>query len=110
VPAFDQRETILAQGSVGLELSEQISGLDTVLVPVGGGGLIAGIAAYFTGAVRVIGVEPDGAPALTRARASGRPADAPTGSIAADVLGPPAGRRPGVPPHPVLCQRCPPRR
>jgi threonine dehydratase len=88
VPAFDQPETILGQGSVGLELSEQVSDLDTVLVPVGGGGLIAGVAAYFAGAVRVIGVEPDGAPTLTRARASGGPADAPTGSIAADVLAP----------------------
>lgn len=88
VPAFDQRETILGQGSVGLELSEQVSDLDTVLVPVGGGGLLAGIAAYFAGAVRVIGVEPDGAPTLTRARASGGPADAPAGGIAADVLAP----------------------
>jgi threonine dehydratase len=88
VPAFDQRETILGQGSVGLELSEQVSDLDTVLVPVGGGGLIAGTAAYFAGAVRVIGVEPDGAPTLTRARSRGGPADAPTGSIAADVLAP----------------------
>ncbi len=65
VPAFDQRETILGQGSVGLELSEQVSDLDTVLAPVGGGGLIAGIAAYFTGAVRIIGVEPDGPPAAS---------------------------------------------
>jgi threonine dehydratase len=88
VPAFDQRETILGQGSVGLELGEQVSDLDTVLVPVGGGGLIAGVAAYFAGAVRIIGVEPDGAPTLTRARASGGPSDAPTGSIAADVLAP----------------------
>lgn len=88
VPAFDQRETILGQGSVGLELSEQVSDLDTVLVPVGGGGLIAGVAAYFAGTVRIIGVEPDGAPTLTRARANGGPADAPTGSIAADVLAP----------------------
>jgi threonine dehydratase len=52
VHAFDQRETILGQGSVGLELSEQVSGLDTVLVPVGGGGLIAGAAAYFAGRAR----------------------------------------------------------
>jgi threonine dehydratase len=88
VPAFDQPETILGQGSVGLELSEQVRDLNTVLVPVGGGGLIAGVAAYFAGAVRVIGVEPYGAPTLTRARASGGPADAPTGSIAADVLAP----------------------
>jgi threonine dehydratase len=88
VPAFDQRETILGQGSVGLELGEQVSDLDTVLVPVGGGGLLAGIAAHFAGAARVIGVEPDGAPTLTRARGRGGPADAPTGSIAADVLAP----------------------
>ena len=88
VPAFDQLETILGQGSVGLELSEQVSGLDTVLVPVGGGGLLAGVAAYFGGTVRVIGVEPDGAPTLTRAWASGGPADAPAGSIAADALAP----------------------
>lgn len=88
VHAFDQRETILGQASVGLELGEQVSGLDTVLVPVGGGGLLAGIAASFAGAVRVIGVEPAGAPTLTRALASGGPADAPTGSIAADVLAP----------------------
>lgn len=88
VPAFDQPETILGQGSVALELSEQLSDLDTVLVPVGGGGLIAGTAAYFAGTARVVGVEPAGAPTLTRARASGGPADAPTGSIAADVLAP----------------------
>jgi threonine dehydratase len=87
VPAFDQRETILGQGSVALELSEQVSNLDTVL-PVGGGVLIAGIAGYFAGAARIIGVEPEGTPTLTRARANGGPADAPTGSIAADVLVP----------------------
>jgi threonine dehydratase len=88
VHAFDQRETILGQGSVGLELAAQVPGLDTVLVPVGGGGLIAGVAAWFAGSVRVVGVEPAGAPTLTRARASGGPADAPTGSIAADALAP----------------------
>lgn len=88
VHAFDQRETILGQGSVGLELAEQVDDLDTVLVPVGGGGLIAGIAAYFAGSARVIGVEPAGAPTLTRARANGGPADAPAEGIAADVLAP----------------------
>jgi threonine dehydratase len=88
VHAFDQRETILGQGSVALELAEQVDELDTVLVPVGGGGLIAGVAAYFAGTVRVIGVEPDGAPTLTVARAQGKPADAPAGSIAADALAP----------------------
>jgi threonine dehydratase len=88
VPAFDQRETILGQGSLGLELSEQIENLDTVLVPVGGGGLIAGVAAYFAGAVQVVGVEPAGAPTLSLARANGGPSDAPSSGIAADVLAP----------------------
>jgi threonine dehydratase len=88
VHAFDQPETILGQGSVGLELLEQVPDVDTVLVPVGGGGLIAGVAAYFAGRVRVIGVEPEGAPTLAYARAAGAPTDAPTGSIAADALAP----------------------
>jgi threonine dehydratase len=88
VHAFDQRETLLGQGTVALELAGQLSDLDTVLVPVGGGGLIAGVAAYFAGTVRVIGVEPDGAPTLSYARAQGRPADAPAGSVAADALAP----------------------
>jgi threonine dehydratase len=55
---------------------------------VGGGGLIGGVAAWFGGAVRVIGVEPDGAPTLTRARAAGQPADAPAEGVAADALAP----------------------
>ena len=88
VHAFDQRETLLGQGTLALELAGQAGDLDTVLVPVGGGGLIGGIAAWFAGRVRVIGVEPDGAPTLTRARAAGRPADAPAEGIAADALAP----------------------
>jgi len=88
VHAFDQRETLLGQGTLALELAGQAGDLDTVLVPVGGGGLIAGIASYFAGTVRVIGVEPDGAPTLSYARAQGAPADAPAGSIAADALAP----------------------
>jgi threonine dehydratase len=88
IHAFDQRETLLGQGSLALELAGQVAGLDTVLVPVGGGGLIAGIAAYFADTVRVVGVEPTGAPTLTVALAAGAPADAPTGSIAADALAP----------------------
>jgi threonine dehydratase len=88
IHAFDQRETLLGQATVGLELAGQTTGVDTVLVPVGGGGLLAGIAAYFAGSVRVIAVEPDGAPTLTTARAHGGPADAPVGSIAADALAP----------------------
>jgi len=88
VHAFDQPHTLLGQGTVGLELSGQADQLDTVLVPVGGGGLIGGIASWFAGSVRVIGVEPDGAPTLTRARAEGRPADAPAEGVAADALAP----------------------
>jgi threonine dehydratase len=92
VHAFDQRETLLGQGTLGLELAGQAPemgrALDTVLVPVGGGGLIGGIAAYFARTVRVIGVEPAGAPTLTRARAEGRPADAPAEGVAADALAP----------------------
>ena len=88
VHAFDQRETLLGQGTVGLELAQQAEPLDTVLVPVGGGGLIGGIAAYLTKDVRVVGVEPDGAPTLFRARAAGRPVDAPAEGIAADALAP----------------------
>src|SRR5271165_864518 len=92
VHAFDQRETLLGQGTLALELAGQAPemgrALDTVLVPVGGGGLIGGIAAYFAGTVRVIGVEPVGAPTLTRARAEGRPADAPAEGVAADALAP----------------------
>ena len=93
VHAFDQPHTLLGQGTLALELAEQAGeldagGLDTVLVPVGGGGLIGGIASWFAGSVRVIGVEPDGAPTLTRARAEGRPADAPAEGVAADALAP----------------------
>ena len=87
VHAFDQRETLLGQGTLGLELARQTEQLDTVLVAVGGGGLIGGVAAWFGGATRVIGVEPDGAPTLTRARAAGEPADAPAEGVAADAQG-----------------------
>jgi threonine dehydratase len=88
VHAYDQAETLLGQGTVGLELAGQAPGLDTVLVPVGGGGLIGGIAAWYAGAVRIIGVEPEAAPTLTNALKAGRPVDAEAGGIAADSLAP----------------------
>lgn len=88
VHAFDQVETLLGQGTVGLELARQAPDLDTILVAVGGGGLIGGIAAWYGGGARVVGVEPVGAPTLTAALAAGRPVDAATGSIAADSLAP----------------------
>jgi threonine dehydratase len=88
VHAYDQLETLLGQATVGLELAGQAPGLDTLLVPVGGGGLIGGIAAWFAGRIRVLGVEPIGAPTLSEALRAGRPVDAPAGSIAADSLAP----------------------
>ncbi len=88
VHAFDQPETILGQGTLGMELEEQASSLDTILVPVGGGGLISGVASWYEGRVKVVGVEPEKAPTLMRAFEAGRPVDAEAGSIAADSLAP----------------------
>src|SRR5882672_11247863 len=88
IHAFDQEETLLGQGTVGLELEEQASGITTLLVAVGGGGLIAGIAAWYQGRIKVVGVEPELAPTLTRALEAGRPVDAEAGGIAADSLAP----------------------
>jgi threonine dehydratase len=88
VHAFDQTETLLGQGTVGLELEEQAPDLDTLLVAVGGGGLIGGNAAWYASRIKVIGVEPETAPTLTRALAAGRPVDAEAGGIAADSLAP----------------------
>ena len=88
VHAFDQVETLLGQGTVGLELTQQAPDLDTLLVAVGGGGLIGGIAAWYAGTIRLIGVEPEKAPTLTRALSAGLPVDAEAGGIAADSLAP----------------------
>ncbi|HEY6259811.1 MAG TPA: threonine/serine dehydratase [Xanthobacteraceae bacterium] len=88
VHAFDQRETLLGQGTVGLELEQQIPDLDTLLVAVGGGGLIGGIAVWYARKVTIIGVEPEASPTLTKALAAGGPVDAETGGIAADSLAP----------------------
>jgi len=88
IHAYDRVETMLGQGSVGLEFEEQAPGLDTLLVAVGGGGLIGGVAAWYSGRVRLIGVEPKAAPTLTRALEAGHPVDAEAGGIAADSLAP----------------------
>jgi len=88
VHAFDQDETMLGQGSIGIELDEQTPDIDTLLVAVGGGGLIAGIAAWYSGRIKVIGVEPSTAPTLTKALQAGQPVDAPAGGLAADSLAP----------------------
>jgi threonine dehydratase len=102
IHAFDQVETLLGQGTVGLEIEEQYAagvtrsaraagqggGLDTLLVAVGGGGLIGGMAAWFAGRVRLVAVEPRTAPTLYRAREAGHPVDAEAGGIAAESLAP----------------------
>jgi len=88
IHAYDQAETILGQGTLGAELSDQLPGADTVLVAVGGGGLIAGVAAWYAGRARVIGVEPRLAPTLSMALEAGQPVDAPAGGVAADSLAP----------------------
>lgn len=88
VHAYDQVETLLGQGTVGLELEEQAPAVDTLLVAVGGGGLIGGIAAWYGGRIRIVGVEPEAAPTLARALEAGRPVDSPAGGIAADSLAP----------------------
>src|SRR5213079_3387352 len=78
----------LGTGTLGKELDEQAPGLDVVVAAVGGGGLIAGIAAWYAGRAEVIGVEPELAPTLSAALAAGKPVDAPAGGIAADSLAP----------------------
>jgi threonine dehydratase len=88
VHAFDQIETLAGQGTLGRELAMQAPLLDTILVAVGGGGLIGGLAAWYQSSVRIVAVEPEGAPTLAEAIKAGRPVDAPTGSVAADSLAP----------------------
>jgi threonine dehydratase len=88
VPAFDQDETIMGQGTVGLEFAGQAPDIDTLLVSVGGGGLIAGVAAWYAGRIKVIGVEPVASPTLTKALEAGHPVDAEAGGLAADSLAP----------------------
>jgi len=93
IHAFDHPETLLGQGTLALEFEEQVTDLDTLLVPVGGGGLIGGIATWLgdrveKAAIKIIGVEPEAAPSLAWALRAGRPVDAPAGGIAADSLAP----------------------
>lgn len=88
VHAFDQPETLLGQGTVGLEIEADLPDIDTLLVATGGGGLIGGIAAWFAGRIRIVAVEPEGAPTLYKALAAGQPVDAETEGIAADSLAP----------------------
>jgi len=84
---FDADSTIAGQGTVGLEWEQDGAAVDTVLVAVGGGGLISGIGSWWAGRVKVVGVEPEGSRALHAALEAGRPVDVDVDSVAADSLG-----------------------
>ena len=88
IHAFEQWETLQGQATVGLEFEQDGPRLDSLLVAVGGGGLVGGIAAWYQGRVPIVGVEPEAAPTLTYALQAGEPVDAPAGGIAADSLAP----------------------
>jgi threonine dehydratase len=88
IHAYEGTETLLGQGTLGLELEQQDPNLDSLLVAVGGGGLIGGVASWYQDRVKIVAVEPFAAPTLERALSAGRPVDAPAGGIAADSLAP----------------------
>lgn len=85
--AFDQHEVVAGQGTIATELAIQVPDASTVLVPVGGGGLIGGIASWYQGTARVIGVETNGCASLYQARQHGSPTDVEVSGIAASALG-----------------------
>jgi threonine dehydratase len=101
VHAYDQPEVLAGQGTLARELERQTEGLDTVLVGVGGGGLIGGVAAWFAGRVKVVAVEPERCPTLYAAVEAGAPVDVEVGGIAADSLG---ARRIGSVMFPIVQQ------
>ena len=89
IHAFDRVETLLGQGTVAREFADQVPRADTVMVAVGGGGLIGGMSVWYArGKTRIVGVEPAAAPTLTAALKAGMPVDAPAGGVAADSLAP----------------------
>ena len=85
--AYDQPEVVAGQGTIGIELAEQVPDADTVMVAIGGGGLIGGIAGWYEGRTRVIGVEPETSQSMSAALAAGQPVDVEYGGYAADSLG-----------------------
>lgn len=87
---FDQPAIVAGMGTLGAEIAEEVPDVDTVLVAVGGGGLIGGIASWFRSDVRVVGVEPTSCATMTAALAAGEPVIAKVGGVAEDSLG--AGR------------------
>jgi threonine dehydratase len=87
VHPYDQVDVCAGQGTLALELIAQAGPVDTVLVAVGGGGLLAGIAAALEGTAQVVGVEPDTIPTLRAALDAGEPVDVAVSGVAADSLG-----------------------
>ncbi|WP_159346329.1 threonine/serine dehydratase [Roseomonas harenae] len=88
IHAYDQPEVLAGQGTVAREFEADSPGLTHVLVAVGGGGLIGGVASWFAGSgTQVVAVEPEGCPTLFSALKAGAPVDAPVGGVAADSLG-----------------------
>jgi threonine dehydratase len=87
VHAYDSEPTISGQGTLALELEQQAPDLDTILVSVGGGGLIAGVAAWYSSGLKIVSVEPEDCPTLERALAAGCPVEILPSGIAADSLG-----------------------
>jgi threonine dehydratase len=84
---FDQPEVVAGQGTIGMELAAQVPDADTVVVAVGGGGLVGGIAAWLQDDVRVVAVEPADSRCLDAAMRAGTPSEVPVGGVAADSLG-----------------------
>ena len=85
--AYDQPEVVVGAGTLAAEIEDDAGVPDRVLVSVGGGGLIAGIAAWFDKRCRVEALEPEGSPTLHAAREAGAPVDVAVGGLAADALG-----------------------
>jgi len=85
--AYDQPEVVAGQGTIGAELDELVPDADTVVVAIGGGGLIGGVAGWYEGRRRVVGVEPEASSSMTAALAAGEPVDVEYGGYAADSLG-----------------------
>ncbi len=87
VHPYDHPLVVAGQGTMARELDEQVPGFDTVLVAVGGGGLIAGVCAWFGDRVRIVSVEPASIPAMREARRAGHPVEVAVSGLAADSLG-----------------------
>jgi threonine dehydratase len=87
IHAYNTVETIAGQGSLGMELEDQAPGLDTILVAVGGGGLIGGVASWFRSRVRIVGVESETCNCLHAALAAGQTVVIKPSGVAADSLG-----------------------